>query len=112
MLRSRSLLHWKYPLIDQCFSDCEEVRGIDSEHLNRDPTDSRSANQLSSFPVKVLAPALLSWLEQPYQFAGRWISSSDVGPFMPITVQASQGEIIENRWPAMLARNDVVDVKW
>ncbi len=30
---------------------------------------------------------------------------------MPITVQASQGEVIENRWSAMLARNDVVDVK-
>jgi hypothetical protein len=50
-------------------------------------------------------------MEQPAEFASPWIAASDIGAFVAVTVEASQGKVIKHRCATMLARNDVVDMK-
>jgi hypothetical protein len=53
----------------------------------------------------------LAWVEEPDEFVGGRIVRSDVRTLVRITVEASQGKIVDDHCTAMLARDDVIDVK-
>ena len=59
----------------------------------------------------MLIPIIVPGMEQANQFACRGIASGNVRSLVPVTVKVSPGEILENSPAAVLARDDVIDVK-
>jgi hypothetical protein len=59
----------------------------------------------------MVAPSVLARVEEPDEFACVRIVSGDVRTLVPVAVEASQGKIVGDRYTAMLACDDVVDVK-
>jgi len=101
----------KSAFLHQRFPHREEIGCVDSEHVNCDPTDSRSTAQFGSDPLEVLTPSILPRMEQPHELPGSRISSSNIRTFVPVAVKARQSEICKGSYTAMLACNDVIDVK-
>jgi hypothetical protein len=50
-------------------------------------------------------------MEEPNDLARAWIRSRDVRTLVPITVKASQREILKNGPTPMLSRDNMIDVK-
>ncbi len=90
---------------------CNEIRIIDGEHVNCDAAHGGSSDEFCPCPREMVAPSVLAWVEKPDEFAGDCMVSGDVRTLMPVTVQASQGKIVDGRGTSMLARYYVVDVK-
>ena len=105
------LFRRKHPFFHECFADREEVRIIDSEHLNRDPADGRAAGEFGRPPLEMPTPLVLPWMEQPNKFASGRISSGDVWALVPVAVKAGQGKVVDDSWSTVLPRDDVIDVK-
>ena len=98
-------------LFDEHLPHCKEIRIIDGEHVSCDAADGGSSDEFCSCPREMVAPSVLPWVEQPDKFADCCIVSGDVRSLMPVAVQASQGKIVDGSGTAMLAGDDVVDVK-
>jgi hypothetical protein len=90
---------------------CNEIRIIDGEHVNCDAAHGGFSDEFCSCPREMVAPSVLAWVEKPDEFAGDCMVSGDVRTLMPVTVQASQGKIVDGSGTSMLARDDVIDVK-
>ena len=60
----------------------------------------------------MIAPSVLAWVEKPDDVASGRIMSGDVRTLVPVAVEAGQCNIVDGRGTAMLARDNVVDVKW
>jgi uncharacterized protein YbaA (DUF1428 family) len=60
----------------------------------------------------VFRPDIAAGMEQANDFACLWIKAGNVRSLEPITVDASEGEITENGWSAVLQRDNVIDLKW
>ena len=69
-------------------------------------------DEFCSCPREMVVPSVLAWVEEPDEFASGRIASGDVRTLVPVAVEASQGKIVGDRCTAMLACDDVVDVKW
>ena len=67
----------KYLLFDECFADRDEIGPLIASTwiVIR---DSRSAGQLGPRSFKMLAPAVLSWMEQLNKIAGGRISPGNI----------------------------------
>ena len=63
------------------------------------------------FQRKCLFHSFGAGMEQPGQLSRLRIDPGDVGPFMPIAVQARKSQIIEAVRPAVLFGDDVVDLE-
>jgi hypothetical protein len=50
-------------------------------------------------------------MKKPNQRRGRVVDPGDVWPFVAVAVQASQRQIVQLRFTAMLASDDVVNVE-
>jgi len=109
--RGRRLLQRKSPLCHERLPDGNKVRIIDREHLNRDPANYASRDQLSSGPCEMLSPLIASRVEQPHDLSGSRVASGNIRTFVPIAVQTGEGEIFEVGRTPMLLRYDVIDVK-
>jgi hypothetical protein len=105
------LFEWKYLFFELRFPQGDKIRVIDCEYMDRGAANLPAATQLRSDPFEVVAPDVPAWMKETHHLAGLRIGSRDVGAFVPIAVQARQGEILENCLAPMLTRNDVVNVK-
>jgi len=98
--------------LNERFPDREKIRIVDSEHLNRDTPNRRFASQCCSCPLEMVAPSVGAWMEKPHDLASVRICSSNVRTLVPIAVKTREGKIFENRPSSVLARHDMIDVKW
>jgi hypothetical protein len=60
----------------------------------------------------MVAPSALAWVEKPDEVASSRIVSGNARTLVPVAVLASQCKIVDDRCTAMLARDDVANVKW
>ena len=107
----RPLLEWKCLLLDQRFAHSEKIRRVDSQHLNRGAANLCSACQHRSDPLEVDAPLVRARMEESNELPSPRIRSRDVRAFVPVAVEAGEGEILEDGLASMLACNYVIDVK-
>ena len=105
------LFQLKDMLPDEGFPHGEKVRLIDSKDMNGDSPNGCPAGQHCSYPLEVLMPLVRPRMEEPHYFARVGIGSGNVRTLVPVAVKTGKGEILEDRLPAMLARNDVIDMK-
>ena len=59
----------------------------------------------------MIAPSVLAWVEKPDEVAGGHITPGDVRALVPVAVEAGERKIFDGRITAMLARDNVIDVK-
>jgi len=59
----------------------------------------------------MIAPSVLAWVEKGDEVASGHITPADVRALVPVAVEAGQCKIVDGRGTAMLARDNVVDVK-
>jgi hypothetical protein len=98
-------------LSNKGFPHGEKVRVIDSEHVNGDAAGRCLAEQHRPLPLEVFVPRVYPRMKESNDLSRVWICSSDVRAFVPIAVKAGEREILKNRLTAVLARNNVIDVK-
>ena len=79
--------------------------------MNCSSANGRSAGKCGCCPVKVFVPQIRAWVEESNKLACVRICSSYVRTFVPVTVQSGESEVLKNSQPAMLACNDVIDMK-
>ena len=65
--------------------------------MNRGSTNSRSALKCGSYPFEVSISLVRSRMEESNNLARIRISSGYIRTFVPIAVQAGEGEILKNR---------------
>ena len=91
---------------------CKEIRIIDGEHVNCDAAEGGSSNEFCSCPLEMIAPAVLARVEKPDEVMGGSLMPRDVRTLVPVAVETGQGKIVDGSGTSMLARDDVIDVKW
>lgn len=60
----------------------------------------------------MVAPIILPRMKNAHQFPGLRVSAGEVGSLVEIAVRASQREVVECAFAAMLSRDDVLDMEW
>jgi hypothetical protein len=79
--------------------------------VNGDAAGRCLPKQHRSLPLEVFMPHVDPRMKEPNNLSRVWICSRDIRAFVPIAVKAGEREILKNRLTAVLARNDVIDVK-
>jgi hypothetical protein len=59
----------------------------------------------------MIPPQISPWMEKLNQFSIDRVKTSQIGSFVPIAMQTSQGQIVQFRKATVLAWSDVIDVK-
>jgi len=83
---------------------------VDGQDRNRRPAHRGPTDQNRTIPAKVTPPLLTSRVVQPDSFAGPWINTSQVRPFVMIASKAGQSEVGQDSSAAMLLSDNVVDL--
>ena len=86
------------------------MRQVDGQDRNRRPAHRGPTDQNRIIPAKVTPPLLTSRVVQPDSFAGPWINTSQVRPFVMIASEAGQSEVGQDSSAAMLLSDNVVDL--
>lgn len=84
---------------------------IDPEHVHRRPADGRAADQRAAIVAEVIAPLVLSRVEQRRDLAAVRITAGQVRPFVPVAEGTGQGEVARHRAAVMVAGDDMIDFK-
>lgn len=87
------------------------MRGIDFQRPNRCSADLRFPNQERAVPSKVPGPRLKARVEEHDDVSRFVVAAAEVRAFRPIALVATPREIIGPIVPAVLAREDVFNVK-
>lgn len=103
------VLRWKATFSDQFGSYFDEIGIVQRQNGNRCSTLASQPLQAWSDPGEVTAPLLPARIEQSRQAFGDWIKTGNVRAFVAVAVEASQGQIAENGFAAVLSREDVID---
>ena len=56
-------------------------------------------------------PLISARMEQPGDFTRDWINAGEVGPFVTVAVDATQGEVFVVGWAAVFLGDDVINLK-
>ena len=97
--------------MDQRFAHSEKIRRVDSQHLNRGAANLGSSCQHRSDPLEVDAPLICARMEESNELPSPRIRSRDVRAFVPVAVEAGEGEILKDGLTSMPACNYAIDVK-
>jgi hypothetical protein len=84
---------------------------VHRQQLDSGAADGRQTNNPSSFPGKVISPAVHARVEQRDKLSCFGIESGDVWSLVKIAVATCQGEIVRITLPAMLTCNNMFDVE-
>ena len=90
------LVEWKYVLLYKCFPHRHEIRIIDRKDMNCGSANYRFAAKCGSCPLEVSIPLVRAGMEEPNKFACVRIGAGYVRTFVPIAMQAGEGEILKN----------------
>ena len=83
---------------------------IDLEHDDCGPADPCPALESRTIPSKVPFPFLSSWVEQTNHGVGVRVDPGEIRLLVAIAPGTGQGEVLGAIVPAMLLRDDVLDV--
>jgi hypothetical protein len=74
------------------------------------PADGRDAFDANAPKQKVLSPLVAPRVKERHELTTDWIHACEIRAVAEITAVAGQGEIVSVVTPAMLLRNDMLDV--
>ena len=86
----------RYSSANKSFPHRQEIRIIDGKDLNSGSANCRFARKCGSCPHEVSIPLVLPRMKQPNKFACVRIGAGYVRTFVPIAMQAGEGEILKN----------------
>jgi len=92
-------------------SQRKHFRVVDEQYQNRHSADLCPAFQFRTVPDEVIPPCICSRVEEANEFACLRIKPSNVGPFEAVAMDAGEGEIRLRTCAAVLAGDDVIDLK-
>jgi hypothetical protein len=107
---ARQSIPVKSPLAHQRGPDIVPNRIVDSEDVYSHTAYPRPANQVWTIPFKMIAPSVLPRVKQLNDLSGCRISARDIRAFAPITTPTGKGKILHQCLPAMLDRQNVIDM--
>jgi len=91
-----SLFEREFLFSNQCFPHGQKIRIIDRKNMNRCAANGRSTGKCGSCPLEMYIPVVRAWMEESRKFACVWICSGYVRTFVPVAVQAGEGEVLKN----------------
>jgi hypothetical protein len=95
----------------QVLPDLDSLPVVHREQQHRGSTDRCSPGDERSFSSEMIGPTVATWMKQGHKLSGLWVKPGDVGPFVAIAEVAGQRQILRLCWTAVLARDDMLDVK-
>jgi hypothetical protein len=98
-------------LCDKNFAGSQANGLVDVQNFDGSAAYRSQADQRGVIPPEMIAPNIASGIEEPGQGSRLCIDSGDVGSFVSIAVETTEGQIPFNRFATVLACDDVVDVK-
>jgi hypothetical protein len=101
----------KETFTEQCLPQAHKVGGVHLKDVESNPPNGSTGFENRPVPPEVVVPFVSPGIEKPRQFPREGIDAREVRPFVPVAVNASQGQVSEHGWSAMLTGNDVVDFK-
>ena len=81
------------------------------KNLNGGPTDWREPGEGKVIPAEVMAPIVLTWIEEWHGFANTRHSNLDAIRFVQIAARTRPSQVVKLRETAKAARHNVLDVK-
>src|SRR5579863_9932114 len=79
----------KHSFFDQCLAVNEAMAKVDFKHVNGRPADRRETDHNRPPPCEMLAPAILTGMEEPRHLARVGIDTGDVWPLVIIAASVS-----------------------
>jgi hypothetical protein len=84
---------------------------VDPEHTYRGSPDGRHSHQSRATPSEMVDPKIAARVKQGNNLTALVVNPSDIRALVPVAPWASQSQIVELRPPAVLLRNDVIDLE-
>ena len=81
------------------------------QNINRDLTDLSASAEVSSIPLKIFIPNILSRVEEAYDITSVPVKSGQIWPFVRIASQATPRKILGSCQSMVLLSDDVVDLE-
>lgn len=83
---------------------------IHFQQEDRGSTDTCQSEDVASFHAKMVAPELFPWMKQAHQMITVRIEAREIRAFEQVTVPTGESQICQLIRPAMLLRDDVLNM--
>ncbi len=102
---------WEQTLRDERGPLRHPNRQIDRQQGDRGSPNGRPPDEDRPLPAEVPRPFVTAGVEEPDLLSGPGIDTRQIGSFVVVVRQASEGQVGSDRAAAMLLRNDVMDLE-
>ncbi len=96
---------------DQLTTERDRQGIVDRQDPNRRSTRGCKTPKSRAMPPEVVGPAVAAGMMELGDIMCFYVDSNDVWALVPIAPGAGQGQVAQLSFPAMLAGDDVVDLK-
>ena len=110
-LYTKLSIYPKHTFFNEFLAQLQAHWVVHLQHRNGRTTGGSQADQKCPLPAEVILPSILARVKQSHNLSVGGINSRQVRSLVLVTSHASQREVCLDGRPAMLSRDDMLDLK-